>query len=323
MERKSFSDSSRTLFLFLKSKLGLSSSTHFYPGNVEIKSDVQTEQGVMFRGSYPILIDRNCILRASVCLDATNGPITLGGDCILGHDTQIKSSEAGIVIGAGTVIGADVDLNAGNGSLIIGEKCNIGAHASLHGDGKGINLASECKVGTNSVLDSFGGEISFGEKTVIGNNCMVIGTGKGVHIQSNCDFHHGVILDAQGGFIEVDRFSGAGPYAIIYGHGGLTIGKYCAIAGQTVLIPANHRFDRLDVPIRAQGLSTVGISIGDDVWIGTHCVILDGTKIGKGCVIGAGSIVKGSLNEYSVVVGNPHRVIKMRNDHQVDGKAIR
>jgi acetyltransferase-like isoleucine patch superfamily enzyme len=303
----------KKIFLSARTRFSDAPSTASYPKNVQIESDVNIAQGVTIQGTYPVLIGMGSILNTGLVLDASNGSITIGTSCVLGRHTQIKSSAAGIVIGAETVVGVDSDLNAGSGSLIIGGKCNIGAHVSLRGDGRGINLASECKIGANSVLDALGGEIFLGEKTVIGNNCMVIGTGRGVHIQSNCDFHHGVILDAQGGFIEINSFSGAGPYAIIYGHGGMTIGKYCAIAGQTVLIPANHRFDRLDIPIRQQGLSTIGISIGDDVWIGTHCVILDGAKIGRGCVIGAGSIVKGCVDEYSVVVGNPGRVIKMRN----------
>ncbi len=312
MKINNSSDWWRKVSLSIKSIFGISRLIPPYPNNVKLGSDVQIEQGVIIRGSHSVFIDRNCTLQTGVYLDATNGPISIGADSILGHHIQINSSGLGIVIGANTLIGPDADLNAGGGCLIIGDKCSIGAHVTLHGDGKGINISSECKIGLNSTLETLGGEISFGEKVVLGNNCMVIGTGRGIHIQSNCYFFYGVTLDAQGGFIEIDCFSSAGPYAIIYGHGGMTIGNNCAIAGQTVLIPANHRFDRLDIPIRQQGVTTVGISVGDDVWIGTQCVVLDGTEIGNGCVIGAGTIINGSLPEYSVAVGNPFRVVKMR-----------
>jgi acetyltransferase-like isoleucine patch superfamily enzyme len=280
--------------------------------NVNIGPDVQISHRILFKGDYPISIGMNCVLNEGISLDANNGPITIGEGCILEHHARIHSSGEGIHIGAGTLIGADACLNADNGGLTLGENCRVGAHVSMHGNGNGVHISSECHIGANSTFDALGGEIFLGEKTTTGSNCVVVGTGRGVHVQANCDFQHGVTLDAQGGYIRIDQFSGAGPYAIIYGHGGMTIGKYCAIAGQTVLIPANHRFDRMDIPIRQQGVTAVGISVGDDVWIGTQCVVLDGAKIGRGCVIGAGSIVRGTLPDYCVAVGIPCRILRVR-----------
>ena len=51
------------------------------------------------------------------------------------------------------------------------------------------------------------------------------------------------------------------------------------------------------------------VSIGDYSFIGTSSVILPGTKIGRGCIIGAGSVVKGNFEDYSVIVGNPAKVV--------------
>jgi acetyltransferase-like isoleucine patch superfamily enzyme len=48
-----------------------------------------------------------------------------------------------------------------------------------------------------------------------------------------------------------------------------------------------------------------GITIHDDVWIGVGTVILDGAVVGEGCVVGAGSLVKGSLEPYSIYAANP------------------
>ena len=55
-----------------------------------------------------------------------------------------------------------------------------------------------------------------------------------------------------------------------------------------------------------------GIKIGNDVWIGANCVILDGSVIPNGCVIGAGTIVRGRLEEYNVYCGNPIKKISER-----------
>ena len=51
------------------------------------------------------------------------------------------------------------------------------------------------------------------------------------------------------------------------------------------------------------------VKIGKYTFIGTSCVILPGTTIGKGCVVGAGSIVKGEFPDYSIVVGNPAKIV--------------
>lgn len=59
------------------------------------------------------------------------------------------------------------------------------------------------------------------------------------------------------------------------------------------------------------------VSIGNDVWIGRRAIILPGVTIGDGVVIGAGAVVAKDIPSYSVVVGNPARVIKNRNEQQI------
>ena len=54
------------------------------------------------------------------------------------------------------------------------------------------------------------------------------------------------------------------------------------------------------------------IRIGDHVWIGTSAIILDGITVGKGAVIGAGSLVNKDVPENAIVAGAPARVIRMR-----------
>jgi len=57
-----------------------------------------------------------------------------------------------------------------------------------------------------------------------------------------------------------------------------------------------------------------GTEIGNDVWIGDNAVVVSGVKIGSGCVVGAGSIVTKDLQPYTIAVGNPARVLRMRFD---------
>jgi maltose O-acetyltransferase len=82
---------------------------------------------------------------------------------------------------------------------------------------------------------------------------------------------------------------------------------------EVVILTMNHRFDRLDVPIRCQGNSLAKpVVIEDDVWIGRRVVILPGVTIHRGAVIGAGAVVTKDVPEYAVAGGNPTHVLKYR-----------
>jgi virginiamycin A acetyltransferase len=58
------------------------------------------------------------------------------------------------------------------------------------------------------------------------------------------------------------------------------------------------------------------ITIGHDVWIGTHCVILSGAEIGTGAVIAANSVVTGAIPPYAIAAGTPAKVIRYRFDEK-------
>lgn len=87
------------------------------------------------------------------------------------------------------------------------------------------------------------------------------------------------------------------------------------IIGQGVKILAtNHAFQKKDVLIKLQDIDVdkIGIFIGRDCWIGAGAVILPGVRIGDGAVVGANAVVTKNVPDFSVVGGNPARVIKYR-----------
>ncbi len=85
------------------------------------------------------------------------------------------------------------------------------------------------------------------------------------------------------------------------------------IAGNCYLGGGRYYIDRVDIPIMEQGVYTRGrLTIGDDVWLGAGAVVLDGVKVGKGCIIGAGAVVTKDLPDYSIAAGVPAKVIKSR-----------
>lgn len=94
----------------------------------------------------------------------------------------------------------------------------------------------------------------------------------------------------------------------------VTIGSNVLMGEDVVFLTQNHAYKKADRLIGCQGdLDTEGIVVGDDVWIGTRAIILPGVVIEAGAVIGAGSVVTKRVGSYSVVAGNPARVIGSRD----------
>lgn len=100
---------------------------------------------------------------------------------------------------------------------------------------------------------------------------------------------------------------------ILYGgKKGLSIGENCRIAANTVFAPMNHIYKDRNKNIKDQGETSLGITLEDDVWIGSNSCILDGVTIGHGSIVGAGSVVTKNVPCFSVVAGVPAKLIKKR-----------
>ncbi len=96
--------------------------------------------------------------------------------------------------------------------------------------------------------------------------------------------------------------------------GRVTIGDVVRIAAYAVLVGENHVFADLEVPIAWQGLTSEGVVIEDDVWIGAHVTVVDGVTVGAHSVIAAGAVVTRDVPPWSVVAGVPARVLRDRRD---------
>lgn len=82
--------------------------------------------------------------------------------------------------------------------------------------------------------------------------------------------------------------------------------------GRTSLFAENHVFSNTDNSIKSQGVQQKGITIEDDCWIGSNVIILDGVTIGKGSVIGAGTLVSKDVPAGSVVVDKREKMVRER-----------
>lgn len=112
--------------------------------------------------------------------------------------------------------------------------------------------------------------------------------------------------------ITIGNYSSIGAYSFLGAQGGITIGNNVIMGPYVSFHAENHVYQRIDEPIRVQGVTRRGIIVEDDCWIGARCTILDGVHIGRGCVIAAGSVVTKSIPAYSIAAGVPARVIKSR-----------
>jgi acetyltransferase-like isoleucine patch superfamily enzyme len=138
----------------------------------------------------------------------------------------------------------------------------------------------------------------------------------GIEIGPGTIVMHGAVLhvynfrNLPGAFIHIGRDSLIGEYSVIRGQGGVTIGDRVYTSPMTQIIAVNHVFDDPDRPFVDQGITAQGISIEDDVWMGSAAIITDGVHIGKGAVVAAGAVVVEDVPAHTVVGGVPAKILR-------------
>jgi acetyltransferase-like isoleucine patch superfamily enzyme len=138
--------------------------------------------------------------------------------------------------------------------------------------------------------------------------------GNNISIGNDCSFSRFVQLNARSGEIEIGDYFSLGVNSQIDAENGgfIQIGISVLIGSNVVLRACNHRFEA-KMNVRDQGHIPGTIIIGDDVWIGSNSIILPGVCIESHSIIGAGSVVTKNVAAFTVVAGNPARVIKIRS----------
>ena len=100
-----------------------------------------------------------------------------------------------------------------------------------------------------------------------------------------------------------------------FASGPITIGANVLLGNFVILETSGHAFDDPATLIQNQAIIREPIIIEDDVWIADRVTVLSGVTIGRGSVVGAGSVVTRDILPYSVVAGNPARVIRKRGSN--------
>ena len=133
---------------------------------------------------------------------------------------------------------------------------------------------------------------------------MLTSCGENVNVERHARFGRGVTLGDRSG-IGINASIGEQTH----------IGSDVMMGPDCVIYTRNHRFDRLDIPMREQGYGPVEpVEIGDDYWIGGRVTILPGVHVGNGAVIAAGAVVTKDVPPYAVVGGVPAKIIYNRKD---------
>jgi acetyltransferase-like isoleucine patch superfamily enzyme len=181
----------------------------------------------------------------------------------------------------------------------------------------------------NRVRLRFANNIRLGHGSYLDHGVYLHACPNGIEIGENTIIMHGAVLHVYNfreiphSMIKIGRDSLIGEYSIIRGQGGVSIGDRVYTSPFTQIIAVNHVFDDPKKPFIDQGITAEGITIEDDVWLGSGAIITDGVRVGKGAVVAAGAVVTQDVPDHTVVGGVPARVIKKIGEGDLNGKKLR
>lgn len=171
------------------------------------------------------------------------------------------------------------------------ERADAGAHAAqrqlqsaLVAAHPSWSFGAQCFVSDHASVDD--DELVLGDRTYVAAGAYLTGI---LHAGADCSIN---------------------PYTVLRGR--IEMGDGVRIGAHTSILGFNHTMSDPDLPVFRQPLTSKGIRIGDDVWIGSHVVILDGVTVGSHAVLAAGAVVTKDVPEGAIVGGSPARFLKWR-----------
>lgn len=102
-----------------------------------------------------------------------------------------------------------------------------------------------------------------------------------------------------------------GFYTFVYASSSITIGSDCMVAPFVYLVDSDHGIAK-GIPMNQQGNVARPITVGDDVWLGAHSVILAGVTISDGAIVAAGAVVRENVPSNTIVGGVPAKILGER-----------
>ena len=137
---------------------------------------------------------------------------------------------------------------------------------------------------------------------------------RGIDVGRGAFLGRGTILSCKDGDIALGDHANLGFHCEIFSGSSVSVGSHALFAAQAYLVGGGHDFEAGDGAVIDQPRTSRGIVLGDNVWLGTGAKVLDGVKIGKDAVVGAGAVVNTDLPEGAIAAGVPARVLRSRSD---------
>lgn len=166
-------------------------------------------------------------------------------------------------------------------------------------------------------------KIRLGDDVVIDDLVLLDAKGsanRGIDVGHGVFLGRATILSCKDGDITLGDHVNLGFNCEIFSGSSVTVGRHGLFAAYTYLVGGGHDFERPDVPVLEQERVSRGITLGDNVWLGTGAKVLDGVRIGHDVVVGANAVVNADLPDGAIAAGVPARVLRQREAGSATGE---
>jgi len=181
------------------------------------------------------------------------------------------------------------------GILKTGRKVYVGKGARIY-NSKNIVFGHSVTIGRLCEIDGFSSE-----KIVLGN-CVKIGSFSTLTSTSH--------FSKYGKGLRMGDNSAIGDYTHFGASGGITIGDDVIMGSYISFHSENHNYGENGKLIREQGVSSKGIILGNNIWVGAKATFLDGCVVGNNSVVAAGAVVNGRFPDNVLIGGVPAKILK-------------
>lgn len=173
--------------------------------------------------------------------------------------------------------------------IFLGKGCKVSNKRNIQ-FGKNVTIEKRCDI------DGYAQN-----KLVFGNNVKI-----GAYSFISCTSH----FSKYGKGIVIGHNSACGRFTEFGAAGGIEIGDDVIMGSYISFHSENHNFSDTSKLIREQGVSSIGIKIGNNVWVGAKATFLDGSIVGNNCVVAAGAVVTSVFPDNVVIGGVPAKILK-------------
>lgn len=139
-----------------------------------------------------------------------------------------------------------------------------------------------------------------------------VSPGGEIRVGDECELRCFSRLEAHNGTIKLGARCSVNPFTLLSGYGGLTIGEDVRIGSHCAIMSSMHRYESTNLTIREQGVEAKPTLIESDVWLGAGCTVLGGITIGRSSIVGAGAVVTRDVPTKTIATGVPASITGTR-----------